>query len=281
MQNDENIRRISQWLSLYIGLLFLGYCGLFLWACPSPALAAATIIECFCLTLSLVLLHAFKPKLPAFLQRLLERLKIDIAIQHFDRSVTYLKVIVLSVASLVFSWDLSACSVAAFVDEKLAAQMYAHGANSQWIGLHPAASLECLGGALTESRKYVQAERVYLAILEIRRSLGGPNSDLVAAIYADLGDLSVRKHDLKAAEQWYRRSVALGTKKGRALTGLATVLRERNCFVESKSCYEQALMTRERLLGHASKQYQDTLRGYEKLLVAMNAQPEHQQCGKH
>jgi tetratricopeptide (TPR) repeat protein len=202
------------------------------------------------------------------LQRILMKLHIDVAVERFERITTQVRIVVLVLASTVLTCDFAACFAAALIDEAVAVRMYTCGPGSHLIGLHPAASLECLGGAFTESRKYDKAQKIYLAILEIRKSIGGPESDLVAAIEADLGDLSVRRHDLDAAEQWYRRSVVLGTKKGRALTGLATVLREEGRFDESRSYYQQALTVRAKLFGRDSKQFHDTLRGYERLKLS-------------
>ena len=129
-----------------------------------------------------------------------------------------------------------------------------------------------LAGAFVENRNFSRAEPLYFVIRDVRQRTGGPTSKLMSAISADLGDLYVRKGNLQAAEGSYRKSVLITHKgTGRAMTGLATVLREEHRLDESESYYRQALALRSELFGTSSKQYHDTLRGYQKLMQLKRA----------
>lgn len=262
-----NVDTATMLLSIYLGLLFLAYCLIFLWACPSATLAFAVLVEVGVFCLSLLLLWKNPFALSFAFSRYFARLTNIPGLSLIIKSYRYVRLSILSFVVIIASFDFVAFSTAAFCNSPLTARLYCFVPTSQLLGLRPAATLESLAGAFVEKEDYVKAESLYQSILEIRKHVAGPDSDLVAALYADFGDLNIRKEDLKSAERWYRKSISLAPSSGRALTGLATTLREEGCLLESKSYYLRALASRSRSFGTKSKQYQDTLHGYQKLMT--------------
>jgi tetratricopeptide (TPR) repeat protein len=262
--SPANLQSITTALTIFLGGLFIAYCLVYLCACPSPALAAAVSVEVICLIISIIVIRAKIFSLPdKLLAKIPESLRRHLAaVQH---RINWCKMSVLSILVLFAVTDFAALTLSVAGLRSAAVLLYTALPATYWIGLHPAFSLEMLAGALVENRDFERAEPFFKEVLEIRTSLCGPESDLASAIYADLGDLYVRKHDLLAAEQWYRRTVAIGPRTGRGYTALATVLREQGRFVESQQYYLKALALRKRIYGASSRQYGDTQRGYLRL----------------
>lgn len=258
-------------LSFSLPSMFIAYCVVYLIACPSANLACAIGAEVLALAISIIIFKSKIFSLPSSLASKVPETIRDL-LQKLGYKIDILKLAILSVASAIVLIDFTAMSLSVAGMRGPAVSLYTIAPASYWIGLHPAFSLEMLAGAMVQSQKYDRAEPLYKEIREIRVKLAGPKSDLASAIYADLGDLYVRKKDLDSAEYWYRCSVALGAKTGRSFTGLATVLREKGQLVESESCYLKALDLRKRIYGVASKQYSDTQRAYEKLLQMKQVQ---------
>jgi hypothetical protein len=115
---------------------------------PEHGSCQAMLVECGCFALSLVLLLACKPKLPMALQRLLRKLRIDVAVERFERFIAQVRVVILILASAILTWDLSACFTAALVDEtvadlRLVASRFWHRKSACCLVL-----TECFAGAL-------------------------------------------------------------------------------------------------------------------------------------
>lgn len=250
--------------TFFLAFLFIAYCVVYLYACPSLALATAISAEVGALLISIII---FKTKVFRISTKFLEFVPSSLrrCFQKVESTICRCKICVLSIISLAGLFDFTALSLSACGFYQPSRALYVALPFTYWLGLHPAFSLEILAGAQAQNKNFSCAEPLYLEVLEIRKSLSGPNSDLVGAVYADLGDLYVRKQDLPSAELWYRRSVALGTRTGRAYTALATVLRERGELSESKQVYLKALEVRKQIYGTGSKQYVDTQRGYLRL----------------
>lgn len=255
-------------LSSLLGLLFLLYCVVYLCACPSVSLACAVGAELLAFVISVLVIKSGVFAIP---EKWLCKIPQPIRAAHsrimaqFDK----VKLFVLGAVTLVALIDFAALCLSLLGLYGPAIALYTCMPVSYWMGLHPAFSLEMLAGALVQSKNYERAEPLFLEVKSIRVRLAGPDSDLASAIYADLGDLKVRRNDLPAAEQWYRRSVAVGPRTGRASTGLATVLRELGNYSESEHWYQVALARRKLVFGEQSKQYSDTMRGYLSLQAKM------------
>ncbi|MBX9689683.1 MAG: tetratricopeptide repeat protein [Candidatus Obscuribacterales bacterium] len=264
LKDDTKVQSILNALTIFVGALFLAYCIVYLCVCPSPALAFAVGAELLAFILSLVIIKAgvfaipkkWIAKIPESVRKLFRLLA---------GNLNKFKVLTLSVLSFAAVVDFAALCLSLFGQYSAAITLYTWMPVSYWVGLHPAFSLEMLAGALVQNHEFGRAEPLYQEVKAIRISLAGPKSDLASAIYADLGDLSVRSKELAAAEQWYRQSVSLGSHTGRAYTGLATVLRETGQYEESRQWYLKALALRKQIYGEQSKQYNDTLRAYRKL----------------
>lgn len=269
-----NINAATTFLSLYLGILFLAYCLIFLWVCPSAGLATAVVVEIGVFCLSLLLLKKKLFTLPSWLTWLSRKFSTVTSTPRVTatiRSYRYARISILSLIALFASFDFVAFSTGAFCNSPITAQLYCLVPTSQLIGLRPASTLESLTGAFVQRGDLLKAESLYYSILEVRKQTTGPRSDLVAALYADLGDLNVRKHDLPSAARCYRQATILAPSSGRALTGLATTLRELGNFAESESYYLKALDCRSRTFGTSSRLYKDTLRGYMKLIARRGA----------
>ncbi|HEY9792989.1 MAG TPA: tetratricopeptide repeat protein [Candidatus Obscuribacterales bacterium] len=258
---QKSIRNATFWLSSYLAALFVCYCLVYLCACPSKQLAMAIAAEAGALLISIAIFKANVLALPSLLMdRLPER--VAKVISSLNNVMQWCRVAVLSVVMLFATIDFSALALAAAGQTNASVAIYSTVPTSYWLGFHPAFTLEMLAGALVENQNFERAEPLYKSLLAVRLKLCGPTSDLAGAIYADLGDFYVRKHELVVAEQWYRRSISLGVRTGRGYTALATVLREEGRLSESHDFYLKALDVRKRVYGQSSKQYQDTLRGY-------------------
>jgi tetratricopeptide (TPR) repeat protein len=256
-------------LSIYLPALFIAYCAACLWACPSAALAAATAGELFLLMLSVLMLRSKFLVMPAQLMNLLPA-SFKRRWGTVGRWAQQAKLALLISVAIVASCDFFGFALALGRQYQASAAVYSLLPVSYWLGTHPAFTLEMLAGAMVEAKKFKEAEPLYATLLKVRRNVSGKESDLVGAMYCDIGDLCVREGDLKTAEQWYRRSVAMGPRTGRGYGALATTLRETNQFEESERYYLLALDLRERVFGKGSKQYMDTLRAYNVLKTRTN-----------
>lgn len=261
---------ISTALSIFLGVLFLAYCTVYLCACPSQALACAVCAEIVGLIVSIAIIRSNIFSIP---ETLLKKIPVPLksSIESLSGILSSLKLLVLSAITFLAIADFAALCLSLCGLHVPAIALYTTLPVSYWMGLHPAFSLEMLAGALVENNSFERAEPLFLEVKKIRIKLTGPESSLASAVYADLGDLYVRKHDLSTAEYWYRRSVALGAHTGRSYTGLATVLRESGSLDESQKCYLKALSLRKLAFGESSKQYKDTLRGYSRLQQLLKA----------
>lgn len=261
------------WLSTYLAVLYTVYCAVYLIACPSRALFTAVGTQVLFLLVSLAIYRANIFTVPSSLTRRLPQAFTRCAAasrKWLDRCIVAALLIVVTVATI----DFSALALACARMYNASRAIYSSLPITYWLGLHPAFTLEILAGALVEHQNYNVAEPLYRELVSIRIIVAGPRSDLASAIYADMGDFCVRKHDLSSAVDWYRRSVALGSRTGRAYTGLASALRERGDFSESERCYLEALRIRKQLYGTQSRQYNDTLHGYIRLQQLMK-KPQH------
>lgn len=269
--SQAKLPRIIHIAGLYVAAILAAYGIVYLCACPSPALATAIAAELLAFGVGLLICKSDIFKIPNSIQSKIPE-SVASLIKKSGAVVIRLKCALLLVLATVISIDFAGLAASLCGAHQVSAIMYSAVPASYWIGLHPAFSLEILSGAMVTNRDYKRAEPLYETLLLIRQNVCGPNSDLVGAFYADFGDYYVRQCRLDTAEGWYRKSVSVGARTGRAYTALATVLREQGKFEESRVYYVQALSVREKVFGIGSKQYKDTLRGYQQLQKILIAQ---------
>ncbi len=264
LATKPSLAQVVNCLGLYLAALFAAYGIVYLKACPSPALATAVAAEVIAFGVGMIVWKANFFKIPNSIVTKLPEV-VTAFIQNTRTVVTRTKFVILLSVAMLITLDFGALASCLCGAYPIGSSLYSVMPCSFWAGLHPAFSLELLTGALVTHRNYERAEPLYYTLLSIRKNVCGPSSDLVGAFYADLGDFYVRQSQLEIAEGWYRKSVALGPRTGRAFTALATVLREQGKLEESRVYYVKALSLREKSFGSGSKQYADTLRGYRQL----------------
>lgn len=273
-QAKHTLDKIVNAVGLYVACILAAYGIIYLCACPSPALAIALVAELVAFGVGLIIWKSNIFKIPKSIQSRIPE-SVSSLIEKSSAAATRLKCALLLVLATVISIDFAALAAGICGAYQVSATVYSAVPSSYWIGLHPAFTLEILSGAMVTNKEYKRAEPLYKTLLSIRQNVCGRNSDSVGAFYADFGDYYVRQSRLDIAEGWYRKSVSLGARTGRAYTALATVLREQGKFEESREYYVKALSLREKLFGSTSKQYQDTLRGYKALQKIQNSQQKH------
>jgi tetratricopeptide (TPR) repeat protein len=136
----------------------------------------------------------------------------------------------------------------------------------------PAFSLELLAGAFVDDKKFERAEPIELAIVDLRKGLYGERSELVAAAFADLGDLYRRWHRLPESASYYERSIVL-TKQlqvsqgwGSPATRLGTVYWATGRRQEAERVFDDAIAIRTKVFGAESPKVRETLMYKESML---------------
>lgn len=237
--------------------------------CPSPNLAFAIALELAAFLLIAVPIRG-GAGLPFFawpqkvLDSLCSKFPLLEKIRGGWRKVTVVIALMLVCGAAI---DLAAVWMAATGFTQGAVSLYSALPVSYLLGAHPAFSLEMLTGACVESHQYERAEQLYKAVLAVRRNVYGENHPMVAALYADLGDLNRKMNRLDVAQQWYQASLALNEGQGRAAHTLANMLRDEGNTAESEGFYKQALALRARFFGTDSAKYQATLNDYQSAMA--------------
>jgi tetratricopeptide (TPR) repeat protein len=260
MKNCPNLTLITSGIILLYSLLFFPIC-------PSPNLAFAIAIELGAFLLIAVPMRAGNGfALLSWPQRKLEELEQRYAwiraVQNNWRRISTL--IAFSMISLALI-DLSALWMAVSGLTPAAVGVYSALPVSYLVGGHPALSLEMLTGACVESHQYERAEELYRAVLQVRKNIYGENHPMVAALYADLGDLNKKMMRPDEAEKWYLASMNITEGHGRALHSLANLLRDSGDKQQSEDLYKRALALRAQFFGKSSTQYQATLHDYQSM----------------
>ncbi len=255
-------------LTMITSGIILLYSLLFFPICPSPDLAFAIGIEFALFLLFLLPIRHARTGHPLFSwpQRKLDELRgkfpLLTKIESNWRKLTIFAAFTMILAALI---DLTALWLAVSGLTSASVSVYSALPVSYLIGNHPALSLEMLTGACVESHQLARAESLYLAVLNVRKNVYGPTHPMVAALYADLGDLNKKMHRDKVAQQCYRASMTITEGHGRALHSLANLLRDGGDAQQSKDLYERALELRAEFFGRDSQQYQTTLHDYQSL----------------
>lgn len=258
-------------LTMITSGIILLYSLLFFPICPSPNLAFAIAIEMACFLLFLIPPIRGTGKFALFSwparkwDELQERFPLVAAAQAKWRKVCILIAFTVISATAI---DLTALWMAVTGWVPGAVAVYSALPVSYLFGNHPALSLEMLTGACVESRQYERAETLYNAVLQVRKNVYGPTHPMVAALYADLGDLNQKMNRPAEAESCYLQSLAITEGHGRAIHSLANLMRDSGdaeAKAQSDGFYKRALELRARFFGKASSQYKATLQDYKVL----------------
>ncbi len=170
--------------------------------------------------------------------------------------------------------DITALTLANFGKIDSANWIYQHIAPPPQTGLHPAFSLELITGAYIDAGKYSRAENLEMALLNVRKSVVGENHELIAAMYANLGDFYAKWNKPAIAENYYLRSIALSKQLhipqgwGSPTTKLGTLLGKEKRWADAEAAFEDALGIRSRLFGKRSGKAAETMIEYSQLMRA-------------
>lgn len=262
-------------LTMIVSGIILLYSLLFFPICPSPNLGFAIALELAAFLLIAMPIRTGANSLPLFAwphkawAAIESRFELVRSLQNKWRKVTILIAFTLISATLV---DLTALWLAVAGFMPLSVTVYSALPVSYLVGNHPALSLEMLTGACVESKQYERAETLYHAVLAVRKNIYGESHPMVAALYADLGDLHRKMQDLDGAESWYQTSMAITEGHGRAVHRLANVLRDKGQLEESADLYKRALALRAKFFGTESTEYLNTVEDYRLLPASYRQQ---------
>lgn len=258
-----------------VNLLFLCYLIVYALACPTPALIGAVAFEIAYYFL-LVCYRIWKSKQ----KKSNDQIELDVLHENWKalrRVRTTYRLTVISLSMLLFAYlsiDLIALIAAKCGNLDTACAIYRVIAPPASPTIHPGFSMELLAGAYIESKQFRSAEPIILAAEKLRRSLVGEHHELIADIYANLGDLYAKAEQNDQAENYYIRSIAL-TKElnlrqgyGSPLTKLGSLYTKEHRFPEATAAFKEALEIRSRIFGNQSAKVAETLAANVELLRA-------------
>ncbi len=276
--NLQSLPKTSQLLAVAANIIFLCYLVVFVSADPSPALLTAVGFELI-FFISLLGYRRWRSKTKSSSQA-------DQALQSIEENFKPLFALrrLLAAASIVIVGSLC---LYALVD--MTALVLARMGKSDWAkpvyiaitpppspNVHPGFSLELLAGAYIDSGRLAQAEPLLWDLLQIRTRVAGADSELTAAMYANLGDFYRKWGRQAEAESFYRRSITLSKALnlpqgyGTPMTKLGSLLCSEHRFAESQQCFTDALAVRGRIFGNNSAKVSETLLENAVLLEAEN-----------
>ncbi|MBS1953441.1 MAG: tetratricopeptide repeat protein [Cyanobacteria bacterium SZAS-4] len=262
-----------------VNLLFLGYLIVFACACPTAALVGAVAFEVafYAFLLSYRIWKSKQPKSSE--QKQVEKLHEQW--KTLDRFRTAYRVTVTAFALLAFiylSIDLTALLFAKSGNLNLACAIYRAIALPPSPAVHPGFSMELLAGGYIESKQFKRAEPIVLAAENLRRSLVGEQDELIAGVYANLGDLYAKSQQYQIAENYYLRSIALSKQLhlpqgyGSPMTRLGTLYASERCFEKADVAFQDALAIRTKIFGAKSAKVSETLSAYATALHSEGAE---------
>ncbi len=256
-----------------VNLLFLGYLIVYASACPTAALVGAVGFEVafYAILLSYRIWKSRQPKSHDQLQveELHEQWK------TLGRVRKTYRLTVSALALLVFTYlsvDLTALLLANCGQLDVACAIYRFISLPPSPSLHPGLSMELLAGAYIELDRVKRAEPIVLAVEKLRRSLVGEQDELIADIYANLGDLYAKNQQYQRAEDYYLRSIALSKQLhlrqgyGSPMTKLGTLYASESYFAKSEAAFQDALAIRTKIFGARSAKVAETLTSWSEAL---------------
>lgn len=254
-------------LGYSLAFVFFYYLTIFAFVAPSQELVFAVVIEISVYLTFLIYRLSKRKKVSTHARQIIANTLID-SFPAGSRLRKLMKILVplaLSLA-LVFSIvDAISFGLAAAGQVKAAQNLYISLPVSTIIGFHPAGSMELLAGANVKAKKFVSAERLYQSLFEIRKRFYGRESEPIADLYADLGNLYAKSKNVSAARDFYLRSILLSKKLkvsqgwGKVLNKLGQLEVEQGNFSVGLAHYKDALKMRERIFGFDHPKVAETL----------------------
>ncbi len=268
-----DLSRLMNVLLNAVNLLFLGYLTIYAFACPTAALVGAVAFEVafYSVLLTYRIWKSRQPKSHEQL-RVEELHKQWEALGHLRK--TY-RLTVTALALLVFTYlsiDLTALLFANCGKLDVACAIYRAIALPPSPAIHPGLSMELLAGGYIESDRIRRAEPIVLAVERLRRTLVGEQNELIADIYANLGDLYAKNQQYKKAEHYYLLSIALSKQLhlrqgyGSPMTKLGTLYADERYFAKSEAAFQEALAIRTKIFGARSAKVTETLTAWSEVL---------------
>lgn len=261
-------------LAYVANVIFLAYLVLIASVDANPALIAAVTFEVLFFGV-LVLYRIRRGKAVSALQAkaALEYIEQNRRfVYKLRRGFYLLSSAVLFCACLYLACDFAALALARFGQLELSARLYKVLAPPQRLAVHPGFSLELLTGAYIDSKNYEAAQQLESALLSIRKSVVGDEHELIAAMYANLGDFYAKWGRGQLAEDYYRRSIDLSRRLkipqgwGSPMTKLGTLLGQQRRWADAEAAFAEALAVRSRIFGASSSKVAETMLEYSQVM---------------
>jgi tetratricopeptide (TPR) repeat protein len=179
---------------------------------------------------------------------------------------------VLSVVIAYMSIDFVALLLSATNHSKESESIYRVIAPPASAGQYPGFTLQLLAGATIEKGDLERARNMELTLLNLRSAVFGAESEAVAEMYSDLGDLEKRLGYSIKAEEYYKKAIALCRSLqlprgfGSPMTKLGCLFRDEHRYREAEDCFRQAMDIRRERYGPHSNQFAETQIEYSRLL---------------
>ncbi|CAN5423250.1 hypothetical protein BH10CYA1_BH10CYA1_02850 [soil metagenome] len=256
-----------------LNLLFLGYLIVYASACPTAPLISAVAFEIVFYS-ALGVYRIWKSKQKKSNQQLqVEALHVEWKALGRLRKTYRLSVCAVALLAFIYlSIDLTALLLAKFGYLDLACAIYRAISPPPSPAIHPGFTMELLAGGYIEAKQFRNAEPIVLAAEKLRRSLVGEQDELIADIYANLGDLYAKNEQNAKAETYYTASIALAKElhlrqgHGSPMTKLATLYAKEGRFHEAEDAFREAIAIRTKIFGSHSVKVAETLVAKAELL---------------
>ncbi|HEY9679620.1 MAG TPA: tetratricopeptide repeat protein [Drouetiella sp.] len=260
-----------------VNLLVLAYLVVYARACPSAALVSAVLFE-IAFYVCLLTYRFWRSRQPksadqAAIVSLSEEWKLFGRVRTAKLWTTLCASLMVA---LYLTVDLGALLSANSGHLNTALKVYEVIAPPASQALHPAFSLELLAGAYVESKQFQKAEPLELGLFELRKDLAGENSELVAAMLANLGDMYAKENRNAEAENYYLRAIAMTDKLhlpqgyGSPMTKLGILYSNEKRYEEAQRAFDSARAIRARIFGANSEKVGETLQANLDMLIAQD-----------
>lgn len=138
-----------------------------------------------------------------------------------------------------------------------------------------AASLEAMASLALSNRDFAWSRELYSTLEQTRIKQYGELHDYVAMLLSDIADMEHQAGNSQASEAIYLRSISISQQThpiegfGKALTGLANLLRDEKRYSEAEVVYKEALRMRRMKLRPEDPRIAQTEGEYAKMLRMM------------
>lgn len=270
-----------------LNLLFLGYLIVYASACPTPALLGAVAAET-AVYAGLIAYRIWRMRRKGSRPGASEELEAIVtewtALNRLRNLCRLAFLVVAGIVTIYFATDFTALLLARSGDLKSACSIYRKICILPSPSIHPALSLELLAGANIESNNFPRAISIAHALYDLRKSLVGEKSELIAEMASNLADLYVKAGRPAAeAEFQYRKSIALTRELklpkgyGSPMTKLGTLLGLEGRYEEADKAFADAIAIRSKIFGRDSFKVAETLQAQVPILNAQGRTVEARQ----